>query len=766
MAYDGFYAGLSSRASINEILNLAMKTKDEAERIAIEIKESEANAKLSALEAALQADRAKMIADGLAAEGGGAGLQSVAVYSARDFGFIGGADREESKSLNRALTECGLRGGGVVVVKSLADGDPIFLDKPVQIEHSNVTLLVLSPIIFAHGGFLRISGGYEEIRRTELGQVDLIAISVDTFKDPETQNLAFTTRPGEGQYLRVGDRVTLRGENDAVGNAIEKQTVTIAKIDGDTVVSTDEPENGIIFRAKYPESAWIPDHTTGTTVSIVVYSAFTEDKTGPNVFYGDVDDGSKFKRGDLLYVSDARLERDVMFPEPATLKSAAVMEHAKVSSVEGNRVFFDRVLLREYLKSYKGGVSKLRAIFNSHIITNDISWKTPQESRKSPAVSINFGDKCSVQVASMRGEMGRLGTGIRVAYSYDCTVANSQIFNAARYESAEGYGIVLYYSTYSRITKCVATGNRHNYLVQTTTSCDIIENVSTDDYISGIDLHGAGAINTRILNNRVTRSNKHTPDSTKGGGIRNGNTSHMIGDHGTLIANNYIEGYNDTLEAAAIDVSPSSQNVVVRDNHVMDCSIGFRHYKVHTRATVDQIARNILVMGNTFQRCTKLIVTDKDPHSWFEDLTLIDNISMDNASHFRVQDVPKVTMIGNKIINPRNTAGSWGFDVKNCQDLYATDNLAKDANKGFRVENCPNGKVVKNLLDFTRDNEPFRANGANPGLINKANTLEDSFASPTITVGTVTTGAAGTSATVVNRGTSTNVILDFVIPRG
>ena len=36
----------------------------------------------------------------------------------------------------------------------------------------------------------------------------------------------------------------------------------------------------------------------------------------------------------------------------------------------------------------------------------------------------------------------------------------------------------------------------------------------------------------------------------------------------------------------------------------------------------------------------------------------------------------------------------------------------------------------------------------------------------TINVGTTTTGAPGTNASVVNSGTSTDVILDFTIPRG
>lgn len=37
---------------------------------------------------------------------------------------------------------------------------------------------------------------------------------------------------------------------------------------------------------------------------------------------------------------------------------------------------------------------------------------------------------------------------------------------------------------------------------------------------------------------------------------------------------------------------------------------------------------------------------------------------------------------------------------------------------------------------------------------------------PTITVGTVSTGNAGTNAVVTNSGTSTNAVFDFTIPRG
>lgn len=764
MAYDGFFAGLSTRASVNEILNLAMKTKDEAERIAVDIKESEENARLSALEAAMQADRAQRIADGIMVEGT-TNLKNVGVYPGSDYGVTGGKGFDESKNINRAIKDCGTHGGGIVVIRSVVEGEPIHIDGPVQIEESNTTLLFQSPITYGPNGTMRVSGSFMEIKRTELGQKDMVALASDSTKD-DVGRMQFTVREGEGKYLEVGDRLTLRGQNDSVGNALEKQTITVFSIDGDTVVAYEDPE--LTFRAKYPNSEWEPDLTTGTTVAIVKYSAFVNDLVGPNVLTAEVANGSKFAVGDLVYVSDGRQERHVMAPEPATLKSAAVMEHVRIVKVEGNVLTFDKPLARQYDKAWKGGVSVMNAVTNSHIIVGDLTWDGPQSSRKNSCLGINFGDKCTVKVASMRGRHGRIGTAIRIAYSYDCTAHGSQIFDALRHESAEGYGIVMYYSTFCRITGCLVTGSRHSYLIQTSVSCDIVKNISTDDYISGVDLHGAGAINCRIIGNRITRSKNYSPDANKGGGIRNGNTSHMIGDHGTLIADNYIEGYNDGPESAAMDLSPSSKGCIFRDNTIVDCSIGFRHYRVADRATVTQVADRVILMGNTFTRVKRPLDTSRHAKSLIQELVLIDNMSIDNSEHFVVMDVPKVTAINNKVISPINTAGSFAFDFKRITDLYATGNIAKDANCGVRIEDCPGAKIVKNLLDYTRDDLPFRANGVNTGFVEKGNTVSsmDDGGGASIQVGTVTTGAPGTDAIVTNVGTLQDAIFDFTIPRG
>ena len=63
----------------------------------------------------------------------------------------------------------------------------------------------------------------------------------------------------------------------------------------------------------------------------------------------------------------------------------------------------------------------------------------------------------------------------------------------------------------------------------------------------------------------------------------------------------------------------------------------------------------------------------------------------------------------------------------------------------------------KNISANIHDNDVIAGNSTQRGAEGKAATIE---------IGTVSTGAAGTDATVVNVGTENAAILDFVIPRG
>lgn len=59
-----------------------------------------------------------------------------------------------------------------------------------------------------------------------------------------------------------------------------------------------------------------------------------------------------------------------------------------------------------------------------------------------------------------------------------------------------------------------------------------------------------------------------------------------------------------------------------------------------------------------------------------------------------------------------------------------------------------------------------KAGLTNPASVNIKGAKGDTGTAATITIGSVTTGAAGSSASVTNSGTASNVVLDFTLPRG
>lgn len=727
--------------------------------------------------------------------GGSVNLGNVAMYSALDYGVVGGATVDESQNISNACKAAGAAGGGVVVVRSVNGTDPIYLNGFADIENSNVVMRFESPVLMGPNGGLRINGGLSETLRP--GQTDAAALRINSTVDADGR-MILPLRTGQGAFMRVGDRITIRGENDAGGKVKEKQVTTVIAINGDDLTCADEPDYS--FRATYPSSAWEPDKTTGTTVSISVFVAMTGDVPSGTVSV-PVTTTADLKVGDLMYISDSRTERDIMAPVVTNLLNAAVMEILRIAAIEGNNVVFERPLKRSYLAAYGAGMTRISPIKNSHIVLNsEVQWAGVQTSRKINAILVNYGDECTISCVDMNGKAGRIGMACRLAYSYRCRVIDSMIRDAFRFDSAEGYGVAIYYSTMCSTFNVKSTGNRHNFLVQTSVDTDILFCVSTDDRISGIDVHGAGAIDTRVMFNTVSRSKLYAPGITQGGGIRNGNTSHTVGDHGTIIEKNWISGYNQP-NGAAIDVSPASQGVVVRNNDIVDSNIGVRHYRVGTGITPAQISKLLIVDSNTFTRVAQPLDLRNYENSIIQKLVLIGNKSVENDRHFEVTGIPDVVAIGNHVLAPKVAAGVYAFVMTNVAKLRAYQNYGGEAARGFSLVNVANAKVGRNLLgdvlepthkvdtdgagvlvqfandessgsgDVTQEDlnlKVDKVDGKGLSTNDLTNSLKDLIndAVQSVTVGTVTTLAAGSPATVTNSGTDQAVVLNFGIPKG
>lgn len=654
-------------------------------------------------------DAAQEILNNVPGGSNGANLHSIGIYSGQEYGIDGGA-ADMSEFIIAALADLKLKGGGTLICHSKVNGEPIKIDNAVNIEGNNINVIFDSPIEFGPLGYVRFNGRLAELYRE--GQIEAGKISANTYAN--TAGKMVCPMVAEvAAFFEVGDRITLRGQNDKNGAALQKQVTTIiakepaASGNGVNIICADEPD--FTFQPFYPGSAWPPDATTGTTVIASIYSQMALDST-TRTDTVKVVNSAIFNIGDLCYISDSRTEADFMSPEPSNLLSQVNMEIYRIvgKDMNGttNTLTFERELLREYLMAFKAGVTKMDPVFNSHIVANrKVSWPQVQSSRKVHSFAANYGHSCSIKLKDVQGKSGKLGASARIAYSYDCHIYDSSCHDAYRFESAEGYGLILYYSTMCSIKNCTVSGMRHNYLLQTCTSCDITDNISSDDYISGIDLHGARSINTRILNNRVGRSRNFAPGVTWGGGIRNGNTSHTLGDHGTIIEGNIIEGYRTDAKASAIDISPSSQGVIVRDNTIVDCWIGVHHYPVGSQIGVQQATDLLIVEGNTFTRCEMPCSFKNASNSVIKEVVFTNNKSIGNKRNFVFEGVPTVRAYGNEIIAPIQGDGTaYALEFIDVNEVSVYGNICGKTDRGILLNKVVKGNVVRNFCQDVRDN--------------------------------------------------------------
>lgn len=110
--------------------------------------------------------------------------------------------------------------------------------------------------------------------------------------------------------------------------------------------------------------------------------------------------------------------------------------------------------------------------------------------------------------------------------------------------------------------------------------------------------------------------------------------------------------------------------------------------------------------------------------------------------------------------NFATSASSSASEAKSYRD--AASNYAANAkNYSENVNVFLPSVSASGVLSWTN-----KAGLANPASVNIKGAKGDTGTAATITIGSVTTGAAGSNASVVNRGDVNNAILDFVLPKG
>lgn len=130
--------------------------------------------------------------------------------------------------------------------------------------------------------------------------------------------------------------------------------------------------------------------------------------------------------------------------------------------------------------------------------------------------------------------------------------------------------------------------------------------------------------------------------------------------------------------------------------------------------------------------------------------------SADNAGASKEAAQSAATTASNFVSDARNSAG----EAKTYKDNAKTymDN-AKNYSENVNV--FVPSVSTEGVLSWTN-----KAGLTNPASVNIKGAKGDTGTAASITIGTVTTGAAGSNASVTNSGTASNIVLNFMLPRG
>ncbi len=622
-------------------------------------------------------------------------------------------------ALRDAMNLLAVIGGGILTVESTSPDRKVRLDTLTAIYDPNITLdcTAVTMNMGARGG-IRISGSLDEF--TRIPDLTKGKLRMNSYEDPNGK-LVLPVQVGSSQYFQVGDKIIVRGQNDAYGKPLEKQIVYVTYINsGADLIYTNE-EADYTFQPTYPDSDYIPDWTTGTTISVVRFARLTN-STYANakstvLQLADAAQAAMFAAGDVVVISDSRVEYD--FDNEGLYYNAANLEFAKVAEVvtgQAYHIILDRPLRRSYAYNYYAGIAKTLMVRNSHIHLGDVTFFEDQFSRKTKMFECAYGYKCTLKAGIIDGRAHRKGDAFRISYSLEVESTATAIGTLLS-GSGEGYGGTIYYSTECVIRGAKAEGCRHNFLIQAATFSSVIDCTSQDDLISGIDIHGANAVDCIIRDNKVSRSIRHSPNVTQGGGIRVGNSAHLIGDHGTIIEGNIVEGYygipnapvSDVDEGhAAMDVAPASKGTIVRNNIIRRCSTGVKKYNINSQYSYREV-NNWLIENNLFEDVNQPFNINAHSQGGVVGLDVLNNTFRNCYNGIKLKDVNSGSLIGNKFINITNEC----INLDSTSNMNIEQNNYGNASKGLVMYNTTNTKDYRNLA--RRCTTPLTATGSNPG---------------------------------------------------
>lgn len=540
------------------------------------------------------------------------------------FGVRGGAGIDESLTI-AAIFEWALQNGGSSVVRiyirSRKASDPIYINRLATLYASNVHVKWLSPVVLGAAGGLRIMGDQPEVLRN--GKTFKASLRAQAAAGSTTLQLSTSTPTTKMQAsdFQVGDVIVLRGQNDVYGKALTKQVVHVASVDAGLNNVTLNEELEYTFETTYPLSDWVPDLTTGTTVALAAYAALTVNAAA-GLYTVRVNrtqlESSGIAIGSMVLVSTNETEFDLN-PNAHTsagvpYKNAVRLEWKIVRAIvvvdAGNSdVTFDTTLLDAYTTAKFGGITLISPVVNSEMRGVRASYNADQVSRNTHGVQLGYSYKSRLVDCEIDGSGGQKGNGVRLSNSLECAAIRCRVSNPKFSGSGEGYGHACYYAERCQFIDCFGEGCRHTYLAQKANGTLYAYCESVNDSISGFDTHGVRSINTHFFACRGFGGPGLSADATHKSIFRVGNTSHAVGDIGTIVTGCFahgaaLAGLIDTY--AALEVFGRSSDVVFQDNYIADCQCGIRAGYDNDSVTEPDPITNLVQRNNVWVRVTDI----------------------------------------------------------------------------------------------------------------------------------------------------------------